>query len=143
MTVPSIKSGRDYGDQVEALEILLPQWFPELLPPDPDDPSSFRVGTVWPEDLYDVLPVVRLRDIGGNDDGLTDAALIDIDVLHFTYAQAKALARGIRARILGYPHHAGTTVLDKVRTAMRPHAVPWDDDRVARFYASYTVSARR
>lgn len=143
MTFPSIKSTVDFPDVIDAMEILLLRWYPELEPDDPDDPSDFRIGRVFPPDLFAKLPFVRLRDIGGNDDGLTDFPLVDVDVFHFTFDQARALAKGIRARLLSYPHHAGTTVLDKVRTAMRPHDVPWDDDRVARFYASYTISARR
>jgi hypothetical protein len=143
MTFPSIKSEEDFGDAVEALENLLVLWFPELQQIDPNDDSTFRVGTVWPGNVYEKLPVVRLTSIGGNDDGLTDYPLIDVDVLHFTDTQAKSLARRIRAKLLGAPHWSGGVLISKVRTAMRPHPVPWDDDRVARYYGSYVAEVPR
>jgi hypothetical protein len=143
MTFPSIKSEKDFGDAVEALENLLVLWFPELQQIDPNDDSTFRVGTVWPDNVYEKLPVVRLTSIGGNDDGLTDRPLIDVDVLHFTDDQAKSLARRIRAKLLGAPHWFDGTSINKVKTAMRLHPVPWDDDRVARYYGSYVAEVPR
>lgn len=143
MTAFAIKSDEDFGDAVDALKGLLPEKFPELAPVDPDDPSSFRVGTVWPDNVFDRLPVVRLTSIGGNDDGLTDYPLIDIDVLHYTRAQAKQLARRIRAFLLSYPHWYDGVLIKKVRTAMRPHPVPWDDQRIARYYGSYVAEVPR
>lgn len=147
MTFPAIKSDEDYGDAVDALEQLLVDWFPELAQSDPDDASTFRVGTVWPPNVYDRLPVVRLTSIGGNDDGAVDYPLIDIDVMHFTETQAKDLAHRIRAKFLGAPHWVQVDgrgiLIKKVRTAMRPHPVPWDDDRVARYYGSYVAEVPR
>lgn len=149
MTFPSIKSDKDYGDAIDALEILLPRWFPELEQVDPDDDSTFRVGTVWGENVFERLPIVRLTSIGGNDDGKTDFPLIDVDVLHSTPDLARALARAIRAKLLGAPHWVGPpdieqgTLIARVSTAMRPHPVPWDDDRVARYYGSYVAEVPR
>lgn len=147
MTFPSIKSDEDFGDAVDALELLLVSWFPELAAVDDDDESSFRVGTVFPPNLYDRLPFVRLTSIGGNDDGAVDYPLLDVDVFHFTNRQAKALARAIRAKLLGWPHWVEVegkgVLIKKVRTAMRPHPVPWDDDRVARYYGSYVAEVPR
>lgn len=148
MTFP-IKSDKDFGDAIDALEVLLIRWFPELAQTDPDDPSTFHVGTVWPDNVFENLPVVRLTSIGGNDNGRTDYPLLDVDVLHRTPREAKELARAIRAKFLSYPHWVGPPDLDEavliksVSTAMRPHPVPWDDDRVARYYGSYVAEVPR
>ncbi len=129
-----------YPDVAEAVMDLCIQWFPAL---ETRPGGDFRVGRVFPDNVQSRLPFVRMADIGGNDDGITDIPLIDIDVFHDSFSHARDLAKGIQARLLGYPHIIGSTVIDRVRTAMRPHDVPWDDDRVHRFYASYQISARR
>lgn len=134
---------RAYPILDEAVAELIASWYPDLSTPE-DDPSEYRVGQKFPNrELFEVLPFVRVRDIGGNDDGLTDTPLIDIDVFHSTYAEVRDLAMDIQARLLRYPHRVGTTIIDEVHTAMRPHDVPWDDERISRFYSSYLVSARR
>lgn len=134
---------KPYPDVIDgALVILLPQWFPALRNPT-GRPADFRVGRKLPSDIMDKLPVVRLNDIGGNDDGLTDHPQIDIDVFHTSFRTCHDLAKGIQARLLGYPHRAGSVVIDQVSTAMRPHDVPWEDDRLFRFYSSYRISVRR
>lgn len=134
---------RSYRVLDEDIATLIEGWFEELTNPT-GEPEDFRVGQKFPNsELYEVLPFVRVRDIGGNDDGLTDTPLIDIDVFHRTYAEARNMAMEIQARLLRYPHRVGATVIDEVRTAMRPHDVPWDDERISRFYSSYLASARR
>jgi len=142
VTFPSIKSTRPYGDGVAAGKLLLARWFPELA--DEQD-GTFHVGRVFPNDrnLIDILPFVRIRDIGGNDNGLSDRQLIDFDFFHKTYREVRELADEARTRLLSYPHVAGSTVIDQVSTAMRPHDVPWDDDRIYRQYSSFTFSVRR
>lgn len=129
-----------YPDIAAAVMLLVEQWYPdEFAPRD----GRFRTGRVFPPNVQNDLPFCRVQDIGGNDDGLTDRPLIDVDILAPSFAEARRLAVGVQARLLGYPWRAGTTVLDQVRTAMRPHAVPWDDDNIHRYYASYGISARR
>jgi hypothetical protein len=140
VTWPAIKN-IPYPDTVDGLKVLLPQWYPEL---ETEDDGTFHVGRIFPDDMQSHLPYVRARDIGGNDDGLTDIPLIDIDVFHSSFRAARDLALGIQAHLLGYPHRVGgLIVIDRVSTAMRPHDVPWEDDRVFRQYSSYQISARR
>lgn len=139
MTAFSAGTDRPYPDLEDAVMDLLPSWYPELTTVG----SNFKVGRIFPENLISKLPYVRVTGIGGNDDGLTDTPLIDIDVFHLTFTQARDLAKGIQGHLLRYPHRVGSTVIDQVRTAMRPHDVPWDDDRIFRFYSSYQVSAGR
>src|SRR6476469_8517714 len=116
MTWPSIKTTQPFPDIIEGLQLLLPQWFPEL-ETGPDD--DFRVGRVFPDNLQGRLPFVRASDIGGNDDGLTDVPLIDVDVFHTSFKLARDLAKGIQTRLLGYPHRvSGLLVIDSVSTAM-------------------------
>ena len=134
-----------YPDTTGAVMDLITAWYPDDFAGRPED--DWRIGRKWPDNVQDIIAagevVCRVSDIGGNDDGLTDRPLVDIDILAPSFARARDLAFGIQARLLGYPWRAGSTVIDKVRTAMRPHAVPWDDDNTFRFYSSYTVSVRR
>lgn len=141
---------KPYPDFSADVALLVEEWYPDdFSPVDPGDGTEprYRTGRVFPPDVQQYIAngevFCRVNDIGGNDDGLTDHPLIDVDVLASTFARARDLAYGIRARLLGYPWRVGTTVIDKARTAMRPHPVPWDDDNTFRFYASYTVSGRR
>lgn len=135
---------KPYPDIGGAVLLAVEGWFPDELAPLAD---RFRTGRVLPQNVQDHIAAgeffCRVTDIGGNDDGLTDHPLIDVDILGPTYALTRDLAFNIQARLLGYPWRAGSTVIDKVRTAMRPHPVPWGDERIHRFYGSYTVSARR
>jgi hypothetical protein len=130
-----------YPDTTGAVMDLIVQWFPDEFTA--IEGEDFRVGRVFPPHVEKYPYFCRVNDIGGNDDGITDRPLIDIDVLARSFAEAQRLALGIQARLLGYPWRVGTTVIDQARTAMRPHAVPWDDDNTFRQYASYSVSARR
>lgn len=136
---------KPYPDVAQAVMFLIEEWYPVEFAPLVD--GSFRTGRVYPPNLQDHIAegryFARIQDIGGNDDGLTDRPLIDVDILGLTFKGTQDLALGIQAHLLGYPWRAGSTVIDKVRTAMRPHSVPWDDDNTFRFYASYTISARR
>lgn len=140
MTWPAVKSLRPYPDIVEGLKLLIPQWFPEL---ETEADGTFRVGRVFPADLQSHLPFVRLGDIGGNDNGLTDRPLIDVDVFHSSFREARAMALALQQRLLAYPLRVGSMIIDEVHTAMRPHDVPWEDDQVFRQYSSYQISARR
>lgn len=131
-----------YPDTAEALMLLVEEWFPDEFAPLAD--GTFRTGRVFPPNVQDMLPFCRVTDIGGNDDGITDRPLIDVDIMAATFKQARDLAVGVQARVLGCPWRASNgVVLDRARTAMRPHDVPWDDDNVFRFYGSYIISARR
>lgn len=136
---------KPYPDVAKAVMLLVESWYPEQFAPRPN--GDLRTGRVFPPDLVEIIRkgevFCRVTDIGGNDDGITDRPLIDVDVFAPSFRRARELAVGIQSRLLGYPWRAGSTVIDKVRTAMRPHDVPWDDDNTFRFYASYTISARR
>lgn len=134
---------KDYPDISGAVMDLIVQWYPEEFDRPEDD---WRVGRHWPNNVQDIVAaggvVCRVQDIGGNDDGLTDRPLIDIDILAPTWVKARDIAKGIQTHLLGTPWRINGTVLDRAKTAMRPHEVPWDDNTF-RFYASYVVTARR
>lgn len=130
-----------YPDTTGALMDLILQWFPDEFAPAAGE--DFRIGRVFPQDVQNYPYFCRVTDIGGNDDGITDHPLIDVDLLAKSWSEARRLAFGIQAQLLSYPWRVGTTVIDQARTAMRPHSVPWDDDNTFRYYASYSISARR
>lgn len=130
-----------YPDTSGAVMDLIVQWFPEEFTPGPDE--DFRVGRVFPPNVQRYDYFCRVKDIGGNDDRITDRPLIDVDILAKSFTEAQRLAFGIQARLLGAPWRIDRVVIDRATTAMRPHDVPWDDDATFRFYASYSVSVRR
>lgn len=134
----------DFPDVDAALRQLLRTWFPELAT-EPD--GTLHVAVDTPVNLKDVLPFVRVADIGGSDDRITDRPTIDFDVFSDTFTGAKSLANQIRTKLIGYPYStivAGRFVgIDQTITLARPHRVPWADATIRRFYSSYQFSVRR
>jgi hypothetical protein len=107
-------------------------------------------GTETPADLQALLAassgtgnVIRVRRVGGPDDGITDTARIDIDCFATRRSAVVALAETVRQRLISGPHATGSTVIDYVTTETGPVDLPWDDPKVRRRTATYTVRARR
>lgn len=101
-------------------------------------------GTVTPDDLQDQLPFVKPARIGGADDGVTDVARVDVDVLAGTRAQAWDIARRLQQRLISAPIRVpGIGVIDRARTEVGPHEAPYEDETIRRVLATYRVSARR
>lgn len=128
-----------------------PERFPDIERVVMDLLASFKLGTVataniqteTPIDLETRLPFILVVAGTGDDDGLTDYPLVDVEVFAPTRAMAYALAEDIRARLLEAPHRVNGVIIDFVRTTIRPRRLPWANEQIRRFAATYRFSARR
>lgn len=129
------------------IETLLLDWleatYPELAP----GPLGRRVDTETPANLQQLLAddgvVVRVGLLAGRDDGVTDYSVVDVDVFADSRATAYAWAVGIRSQVTSGPHRVGSAVIDRVVTEEKPRRLPWEDENIWRFGATYRISARR
>ncbi|MEV4739793.1 hypothetical protein [Streptomyces sp. NPDC049555] len=95
-----------------------------------------------PAALESVLPLVRLRRIGGTDDGFRlDRALIDIDTFAADRPGATALAARVRDAVLTGLRGASVpgAVFAAAATVTAPCWRPWDNPAVSRFGAVYAI----
>lgn len=103
-----------------------------------------ETGTVLPTDLPGMVPFVRPRRIGGNDDGVTDRARVVIDVFAGTRAQAWDIARRLQQRMISGPRRIPDVgIIDGATTNVGPQDAPYEDSRVRLVTAIYDVSSRR
>lgn len=105
--------------------------------------AGIRVVTRTPANLQDVLPVVQLARIGGQDDRVSDIAHIDVVVYHRSEMDAYLLAERIRQLMTPGPAVTSAGVIDAVTTDTAPMAIPYDNPAVFRVTATYRVVARR
>ena len=114
---------------VAALEAVLP---------------STSVVTRLPADLEAALPVARVAAVGGRDRGVTDTCRVDVDTFAADRPTSHDLAQACRATLHALRHT--TTVdgwlVDRVITEVRPMWVDYQNDRVQRYVATYTVETR-
>lgn len=90
------------------------------------------------------LPFLRIACFGGSDNLITDLSRIDVDAFAATRAASRALAEAARQRLIGKPHIGNGWVLDRVRTDVKPHYVPYvDKPPPHRYTAAYSSTARR
>lgn len=102
-----------------------------------------EVGTDLPEDLQDRLPLQRVKKIGGAGDDITDVARVDVEAYAFTREQAVPLAEAQRQRIIAAPHRTAAGLIDRVRTEVGPHRMPYTDPAIVLLQATYRISVRR
>lgn len=138
-------TGMPYPDVELALVLLLERDIGVLAASGtgPDGGPQLHVDTETPPDLAARLPFVRVALITGTDDGVTDRSIIDVDVFHVGRQEGYDLAETIRARLSGTSHRIDQVILDRVETEEKPRQLPWADEAVRRFGATYRVSARR
>lgn len=105
--------------------------------------ADVNVATEAPADLETRLPFVLVALAGGSDNGVTDFSYLEIEVFAPTRPVAYALAEDIRARLLEAPHRVNGVLLDDVLTSIRPRRLPWANERIRRYAATYRISARR
>lgn len=112
-------------------------------------PDATHTGTKTPATLADVLEFVRCRRVGGQDDRVTDFGVYDVDYFAPTYDAGERGAKILQGVLLGYPHRVGGTngaggvVIDYVFTERSPVELPWENEAIRRFGATYQLSARR
>ena len=106
------------------------------------DPT--RVSTSTPGNLEDVLPYYRLTTVRGSDDGLTDSAIVDIEVFHRTRSEAADEAERIRSVVLDLGGRADSEghLVDQVTTSGRPIWLDYRNAAIHRYVASYEISTR-
>lgn len=98
-----------------------------------------------PSNVQDILPFIRVERIGGVSTQLSDSSRIAVDVFGAkgNRTPTKALALNVDARLRSFPHViAGVGVIDRVDTDISPNQVPWNNDAVILFTASYKISVR-
>lgn len=94
--------------------------------------------------LQDDLPFIRVRRIGGTDNGVTDIARVDVRVYDADLSDAEDLSETIRQRLISKPYATVHGVLDRASTEVGPQEVPGPDpDHYRVVSTTYRVSVRR
>jgi hypothetical protein len=100
--------------------------------------------TDLPGDLQEVLPLQRVRRIGGaGPDSVTDVARVDVEAYGATREQARALAKAQQQVLLGRPPATAAGLIDRVETEVGPRRLPYTDPAIVLYQATYRVSVRR
>jgi hypothetical protein len=92
------------------------------------------------------LPAIQVTRQGGGDDGITDAARVEVIVIAASEAETETLSEEIRSFLLDGPVEGAGKVIDKVRTEVAPRRVPYPDDQqtgVTEYVGSYVATARQ
>lgn len=107
--------------------------------------TTGRVGSETPADLQTRMPFVRIDRIGGSSDWVNDYAVVDIEVFATTFVDAEQRAEYIRQYLVfaDLPAIEGYGLLDRVECLTGPQELPWADDQVRRFGATYRITSRR
>ncbi|MEU6033973.1 hypothetical protein ABZ801_01045 [Actinomadura sp. NPDC047616] len=99
--------------------------------------------SVTPPDLQDRMPIIRVRRIGGADDGITDTSRVDVDVHASSRTEAHTLAEQVRQFLLDGPHTAHGGVIDRIVTEVAPHSLTHPDPGTRVVTATYRATTRR
>lgn len=105
-------------------------------------------GTSLPaEGLPERMPFHRAELLPGTDDGITFTARVVIDVFAPSYAVGEPRAEDCRQLLCAAPWHVVVdgqdVVADRVICTQSPVEVPWGDDNVRCWNATYQVDLRR
>lgn len=109
-------------------------------------PELGHVGTWLPADLREtgVLPAVQVVRRGGFDDGVTDSSRLDIYVLAQGEEAAEKAAEEIRLSITTQvPIRGDGRMVEGAKTEVAPHRVPYADELIVQYNATYVATARR
>jgi hypothetical protein len=85
---------------------------------------------------------VRVRDLGGPGDGVTEAHTVELDVFAKDRATAINTCRSLVAR-LAPRVRVGSAMIDHVTTRVSPRELPWDNANIKRFTATLVITTRR
>lgn len=103
---------------------------------------ALHAGREIPSNLRYMMPFTLVERVGGPDDGITDSATVNIDVLSSSVDVAKTRSESIRDWLTGdtrSPRHP----IDRAETVAGPQEIPYGDSGVRRWTTSYEISARR
>lgn len=103
---------------------------------------SVRVVTELPATLTDILPVLLVQRVGGDDDTFRlDRALVDVDAYAATRAEAAALAGGARSHLVASLRGVTTAnaVFGRVSTVQAPAWRPYENTNLRRIGATYEI----
>ena len=104
-------------------------------------------------DASDAFPYCRIERIGGSSERWNDYPLVDVEWFARPTGElgarpeAKRLSGRSASILLGYPRsvtvNSQQVVLDRAYQTRSPIALPWEDQYVRRFGATYQLSVRR
>jgi hypothetical protein len=90
------------------------------------------------------MPAVQVTRLGGNDDGKTDFARMQVIVIAASEEEAETLSEDIRHFLVDTrPIRGAGLLLDGATTEVAPHRVPYADPQVSEYLAVYVVTSRR
>jgi hypothetical protein len=101
-----------------------------------------HVGRELPTNLRYRMPYTLVERTGGPDDGISDTATVNIDVLSSSVDVAKQRSENIRDYLTGdarSPRHP----IDRAETVAGPQEIPYGDVSVRRWTTTYQITARR
>ncbi|MFE4857384.1 hypothetical protein [Streptomyces sp. NPDC056670] len=104
--------------------------------------GGVTVLTELPANLGDLLPVVQVQRVGGDDDTFKlDRALVDVDVYAPTRAGASLLARQVRDDLVMKLRGTSTAaaVFGLVTTVSAPQWRPYENINLRRLGATYEL----
>lgn len=109
-------------------------------------PDLGHVGTWLPADLRreGALPAVQVIRRGGPDDGVTDTSRLDVYVLADGEEACEKWAELIRLTLTTqHPIRGDGRMVDGCVTEVGPHRVPYADELIVQYNATYAATARR
>lgn len=95
-----------------------------------------------PDDLEQILPVIRIERGGGADEMFSGHPRVFVDVFGRTADEARTLANSLRDALLALRGPVNGAVIRHVRCDSGPSRQPWANPAVHRRGATYTVSFR-
>jgi hypothetical protein len=104
--------------------------------------QDVRVVTELPSNLVEVLPLIQVQRVGGDDDGFRlDRALVDLDVYASTRQAASDLARSARSGLLGHLRgtSTGAAVFNHISTVAAPSWRPYENVNLRRYGGTYQL----
>lgn len=126
---------KPFADIELAIMALLDRDVPEI---------ASKSGTSWPSPF--TYPCVRVERLPGRRTRLNDYPWVDIEVLD-EGAKGKLVLEAIDTALASYPGGVavgtGFVKLELVDVPTPPRRLPWSDDRVRRYAATYQLRARR
>lgn len=98
--------------------------------------------TETPSDLLDKLPFIRVRKVDGFRGKLADQPVCEIDTFALKRAVAQPLSEQVYERLMGRPR-SPSPAIDTTFCNESPRELPWGDERIRRWSATYGFSLRR